>query len=71
MSGTSWQLRLGVDVGGVGWPSGSDVQGPPKTREARPGRDTPFSGEVVKMTGSLLCCWRRGVAAACKTNLVL
>lgn len=72
MSVASWQLRLGVDVGGVGWPRGSEAHGPPKVREAWGGRDVPFSGEEVMMTGSLLCCWRRsGVAAACKTNLVL
>lgn len=71
MSVASWQLRLGVDVGGVGWPRGSEEHGPARVREVRPGRVPPFSGEAVRMTGSLLCCWRRGVAAACKTNLVL
>lgn len=59
-----------MDVGGVGWPRGSEVHGTPRLREVRLGNDPPFSGGV-RMTGSLLCCWRRGVAAACKTNLVL
>lgn len=36
MSVFSWQPRLGVEVGGVGWPRGSEVQGPPRGREARP-----------------------------------
>lgn len=74
-SAGSWQPRLeGLEVGGVGWPRGSEVQGPPKARGPRPPRVAPpFSGEAeeVRMTGSLLCCWRSGVAAACKTNLVL
>lgn len=71
MSGASWQLRLEVEVGGVGWPRGSEAQGPPRAREVRPGMVPPSLGDAVRMTGSLLCCWRRGVAAACKTNLVL
>lgn len=58
-----------MDAGGAGMPRGSEPHG---MREVRPGKAPPLSGEVVRMTGSLLCCWRRGVAAAaCKTNLVL
>lgn len=64
LSVASWQLKLEVDVGGVGWPRGSEVHGPARVREARPGSVPPVSGEAVRMTGSLLCCWRRGVAAA-------
>ena len=64
MSAT-WQLRLLVEEGGVGWPRGKVLQGPP--RDVLPGREPPSS---VRLTGSLCCC-RRGVAAACKTNLVL
>lgn len=60
-----------MDAGGVGWLRGSELHGLPSEREALPGRDAPFSGEAVRMTGSLFCCWRRGVAATCKTNLVL
>lgn len=71
LSAASWQLKLEVEVGGVGWPRGSEVQGPVRAREARPGSAPPFSGDVVRMTGSLLWCWSSGVAAACKTNLVL
>lgn len=71
LSAASWQLKLEVEVGGVGWPRGSEVQGPVRAREARPGSVPPFSGDVVRMTGSLLWCWSSGVAAACKTNLVL
>lgn len=71
LSVASWQLKLEVEFGGVGWPRGSEVQGPVRAREARPVSVPPFSGDVVRMTGSLLWCWSSGVAAACKTNLVL
>lgn len=58
------QLRLGVEVGGVGWPPSGRApeQGPPN--DVLPGREA----SSVRMTGSLCI---RGVAAACKTNLVL
>lgn len=56
------QLRLAVEVGGVGWPRGSIGHGSPRAG---------FSGtnDSSAVTGVSLCS--NGVAAACKANLVL
>jgi hypothetical protein len=55
-------VRLGMEEGGVGWPSVRLVHGVP-----RPGFPGRCSSSLVRL-GSLCS---RGVAAACKTNLVL
>lgn len=55
-------VRFGIEDGGVGCPRVSVVQGAPIV--AFPGKD---SSSLVKL-GSLCSS---GVAAACKTNLVL
>lgn len=56
------QLRLAVEVGGVGWPRGSNGHGAP--RAGLPGTD-----DSSATTGVSLCS--NGIVAACKTNLVL
>lgn len=56
------EVRFGMEEGGVGCPSVNVAQGVPI--EVLPGKGS----SSLLMLGSL---WRSGVAAACKTNLVL
>lgn len=56
------QLRLGVEAGGVGWPRGSSGHGAPRAGLLT--SDDSSDTTVVSLCSS-------GVAAACKTNLVL